>query len=105
MDDTRVRGAARSELAMWALNDHRLGLILWLALWLAVLVVLVAVAACVIGKLRGKVREERASALDLLSKFRDVHSQGGLSDAEFRTIKTRLAEQTMKELKDKDEKG
>jgi hypothetical protein len=79
--------------------------IIELAIWLGILVLLVAVLAFVIGKVRGKVREERASTLDLLAKFRDVHLQGGLSDAEFRTIKTRLANRAMGELKDKDETG
>jgi hypothetical protein len=87
--------------AMWVLRDS----IVELAVWLAVLIALVAVAAYVFGKVRSGVREGRATTLELLSKFRDVHLQGGLSEAEFRTIKTRLADRAVGESKPKDETG
>ena len=41
----------------------------------------------------------------MLTKFRDLHSKGELSDEEFRTIKTKLADQLRAELKDTDETG
>jgi len=86
---------------MWPVRDP----ITDLAIGLAALILLVAVAAYVIGKVRKRMRQEQPSALELLSKFREVHSQGGLSDAEYRTIKTRLANRALGELKDKDETG
>jgi hypothetical protein len=86
---------------MWAMNDH----INELAIWLAAMVLFVGVAAYVIGKLRKRMRQDQPSPLELLSKFRDVHAQGGLSDAEYRTIKTRLANRALGELKGKDETG
>jgi hypothetical protein len=86
---------------MWAVNDH----ITELAIWLAAMLLLMGIAAYVIGKVRKRARQEQPSVLELLSKFRDVHSQGGLSDAEYRTIKTRLANRALGELKDKDETG
>jgi hypothetical protein len=89
------------EEPMWALSHH----ITELAIGLAGMLVLVSIAAYVIGKVRTRVREEQPTVLELLSKFRDVHSQGGLSDAEYRTIKTRLADRAIGELKDKDETG
>jgi uncharacterized membrane protein len=86
---------------MWSVRDP----ITDLAIGLAALILLVAIAAYVIGKVRKRMRQEQPSVLELLSKFREVHSQGGLSDAEYRTIKTRLANRALGELKDKDETG
>jgi uncharacterized membrane protein len=86
---------------MWSLADP----IADLALSLAVLAVLTVVAVYAISKVRRKSSEEDPTGIELLSKFRDVHAQGGLSDAEYRTIKTRLADRLVEELKDKDEKG
>ena len=86
---------------MWAVNHH----ITELAIWLAAMLLLIGIAGYVIGKVRKRTRQEQPSVLELLSKFRDVHSQGGLSDAEYRTIKTRLANRALGELKDKDETG
>jgi hypothetical protein len=36
----------------------------------------------------------------MMSKFRELHAEGGLSDEEFRTIKTKLASELKAELKD-----
>ena len=76
-----------------------------LMVWLAILAVLVAVANYVIGKVRAKAVQKEPVASELISKFRDLHSKGELSDAEFRTIKTRLAEQLQEELRDDDQTG
>lgn len=86
---------------MWGLQNA----IADLALSLAILIVLTIVAVYGIVKARTRSREEDPTGIELLSKFRDVHAQGGLSDAEFRTIKTRLAGRVMDGLKDKEEKG
>jgi hypothetical protein len=91
----------RAEERMWRVNEH----ITELGISLAAALLLIGIAAYVIGKVRKRFREERPSVLDLLSKFREVHSQGGLSDAEYRTIKTRLADRALGELKDKDQTG
>ncbi len=72
---------------------------------LAILAVLVAVAAYVVGLIRAKAIQHDLAANELISKFRELHSRGGLSDEEFRTIKTTLAEQLQRELKDKGETG
>lgn len=64
-----------------------------LVFWTAVLVLLVVAAACLIGKLRRSRDNPSASASELISDFREIHDRGGLSDAEFRTIKSMLAEQ------------
>jgi uncharacterized membrane protein len=86
---------------MWSLQDS----IADLALSLALLIVLTALAVYAIVKVRSRSKEEDPTGVELLSKFRDVHAQGGLSDAEFRTIKTRIAGRVIDGLKDKEEKG
>jgi uncharacterized membrane protein len=96
------RGGVRSRRwAMWSLHDS----ITDLGLSLAVLIVLTVIAVYAIGKVRKRSRDEDPTGIELLSKFRDVHAQGGLSDAEFRTIKTRLADRLTDGLKDKEERG
>ena len=74
-------------------------------IWVAVCAVGVAVAIYVFGKVRGWSAQQEPTASDLMSKFRDLHSRGQLSDAEFREIKTNLAARLQEELKDNDETG
>ncbi|MEO1497803.1 MAG: hypothetical protein AAFV43_11695 [Planctomycetota bacterium] len=60
----------------------------------ALLALVLAVAAATILLVRkwaGRTGQDVADASDLLSKFREVHAGGGLSDSEYRTIKTKLA--------------
>ena len=45
------------------------------------------------------------SGSELLTKFREMHARGVLSDAEFRTIKTSLETRLADELKDTGETG
>ncbi len=86
---------------MWSLENS----IADLAVSLAVLAVFTVIAVYAIVKVRSKAGEKDPTGIELLSKFRDVHAQGGLSDAEFRTIKTRLAGRLVDGLKDKEERG
>jgi uncharacterized membrane protein len=76
-----------------------------LILEVAGLAILVAVAGYVITKIRPKTVQKERGTSDLLSKFRELHSQGELSDEEFRTIKTTLATELQDELRGKGEKG
>lgn len=39
----------------------------------------------------GRTGDSREEASEMLTKFRDLHTRGGLSDNEYRTIKTKLA--------------
>ena len=71
-----------------------------LVIWGAVGAMMIAVAAYVIGKIRPNSVQQEPVASELMSKFRDLHSKGVLSDAEFRTIKTTLAERLQEELND-----
>ncbi|NLF07241.1 MAG: hypothetical protein GX594_04585 [Pirellulaceae bacterium] len=77
----------------------------WLILWSAVLAVLMTIAWYVLGKIRPKSIQKELPASELLSKFRESHSRGELTDAEYRTIKTNLSAQLQDELNDNDEKG
>lgn len=62
-----------------------------LILTVASLLALVAVGLYVMGKVRGLFRSTEAGSGDLLNNFRDLHSQGELSDEEYRNIKSKLA--------------
>ena len=77
----------------------------WLFLWLAVLMTVVAIACYVTEKIRPKTVQKERKASQWLSKCRESHSQGELSDEEFRTIKTNLAAQLQDELSDNGHKG
>ena len=76
-----------------------------LVLGVATLAILVAIGIYLAGKIRAKTVQKEPSASDLLTKFREMHSRGVLSDEEFRTIKTTLTERLQAELRDKDETG
>lgn len=76
-----------------------------LVIWAALGAIVIALAAYVIGKIRAEPAQNEPEASDLISKFRDLHSRGELSDAEFRTIKTTLAGRLEEELKDSGETG
>jgi uncharacterized membrane protein len=69
-----------------------------LIVWLAILAILIAVAVYVIKKIRPKTLQQELTASELLTKFTDLHSQGELSDEEFRTIKTTLSAQLQQEI-------
>ncbi len=79
-----------------------------LILWAMLLAMFAAVALYLVGKLRGEAlqdEQQERPANELLAKFRELHGRGGLSDAEFRTIKTKLAGRVQEELKDNGETG
>lgn len=86
--------------ASWTSRAYGLG---WAVVYLALIFVLLALAIKLIKKYReqrtlwGGVRDKNAGDTEdpgeLLTKFRDLHSRGTLSDGEYRTIKTKLAAQ------------
>ena len=67
---------------------------------MAAIIALLALAITVMRRWRGGSADDQPSANELLTKFREMHSRGGLSDTEYRTIKTKLATQIEIELKD-----
>ena len=72
------------------------------ALWIASILLLFALAIRFLRKWRGGAAEDQHDPTELLTKFRELHVRGGLSDDEYRTIKTKLATQLEHELKDDD---
>jgi hypothetical protein len=61
------------------------------ALWFASIFLLLALAITALRKWRGSAANDQLDDTELLTKFRDMHLQGGLSDDEYRTIKLKLA--------------
>jgi len=64
-----------------------------IVLWVAGLAMVVAVCVYLIGKFRGSYRESDMEPSKLMTNFRDLHSQGELTDEEYRNIKAKLATQ------------
>jgi uncharacterized membrane protein len=83
---------------------HPQGLIFWPVVFV-VLALLVSFGVYLAGRVRRKSLQQEPTAADLMAKFRELHSQGVLSDAEFRTIKTTLTTQLRTELRDNGEAG
>jgi hypothetical protein len=57
-------------------------------------VVVIASAIWIIQRLRSQFREDSDDAdrtLEMLSQFRELHQEGGLTDDEFRSIRSRLS--------------
>lgn len=73
------------------------------AVWFALIFLLMALGVVLIKKyqrdgtlwkrLRDYNVDDGSDPSELLTKFREMHSRGTLSDAEYRTIKTKLAAQ------------
>ena len=73
------------------------------ALWFAVIFALSALALVALRRWRDGAYDTQQDANQLLTKFRELHGQGGLSDDEYRTIKTKLARQLDAKLNDNDQ--
>jgi hypothetical protein len=76
-----------------------------LVIWTVLGAVLVTIGVYVVKKFRDRSGDDQVEASDLLTNFREIHSQGGLSDEEFRTIKARLAARLGREIKENDNSG
>ena len=72
------------------------------ALWFAVIFALSALAALALRRWRGGAYDVQQKPSELLTKFRELHGRGTLSDDEYRTIKTKLARRVEAELNDND---
>ena len=73
------------------------------ALWFAVIFALSALAVLALRRWRGSASRAQLKPSELLTKFRELHGRGTLSDDEYRTIKTKLARQLEAELRDNDQ--
>jgi uncharacterized membrane protein len=70
------------------------------ALWFASILIVCALGILVVRRWRGGAKDDQPGASELLTKFRELHVRGGLSDDEYRTIKTKLATRIDTELND-----
>jgi uncharacterized membrane protein len=75
------------------------------ALWFAVIFALSALAVLALRRWRGSASRAQLKPSELLTKFRELHGRGTLSDDEYRTIKTTLARQLDAELKENEHKS
>jgi hypothetical protein len=80
-------------------------LLLELSVCVLALGALAALAVYKVNRARAEKEKEEPAAGELLAKFREMHSQGVLSDAEYRTIKTSLSTRLQQELKDTGQTG
>jgi hypothetical protein len=69
-----------------------------LVIWLSVLASLVVIGGYIVGRFRGQSDDERLTANDMLTNFRELHHRGDIADAEFRNIKTVLGTKLQKEI-------
>jgi uncharacterized membrane protein len=74
-------------------------------IWTAVLLLVSAAAYYAVGSLRDRDDEDRLTANELLTNFREMHHRGDINDTEFRTIKTVLGTELQRELSDKGDEG
>lgn len=68
------------------------------ALFVAVLLIMLIAAWLVLKQFRDSIDKGSSSASDLMMTYREMHEQGVISDAEYRTIKNRLQARLHKEL-------
>lgn len=71
----------------------------------AVIFVMTAIGFAVARRYRDREVQGMSDTSDMMSKFRELHAEGGLSDEEFRTIKTKLASELKTELNDNSSNG
>jgi len=67
-------------------------------IWGAVLLILCTIGTYVVMFYRNRGSGPRSSASDMLTRFRQLHSRGGISQTEFREIKSVLGEKLQDEL-------
>ena len=72
---------------------------------LAATAVLVTVGVYLVARVRAWYQQSPPAANELLTNFRELHSKGELSDEEYRTIKSMLAERLQEELTNKIKEG
>jgi len=71
----------------------------------AAIFVMTAIGVAIVRRYRGSAADDMPPTSEMMSKFRELHAQGGLSDEEFRTIKTKLAAELRIELNDNSSNG
>ena len=74
-------------------------------LWVGVLLVVMTVGYYMVRRFRDRKDDDRQTASDLLTNFREMHHEGDISETEFRTIKTVLGQKLQEELEDPESDG
>lgn len=64
------------------------------------LAILVIVGYYLVRRCRDRSDDDQLSTRELLANFREMHHEGDISEAEYRTIKTVLGEKLRQELRD-----
>jgi hypothetical protein len=72
-----------------------------IVLWVAVLLIMMAVGYYVVRRFRDRIDDDRQTASDLLTNFREMQHGGDISEKEFRTIKTVLEQELHAEMNDR----
>ncbi len=67
-------------------------------LLVAVLLVMMASSFYALRRLRDQINEAPSAASERLTNYREMHQRGDISDSEYRTIKSLLAEELQEEL-------
>ncbi len=98
----RLEACSALHAVLDLLSHPAMPVLLWTTAGVGLLTV---TAIFVVGRLRGGSEDDQPAASSMLTNFRELHSRGGLSDQEFRTIKTLLADRIQRELKDSGDKG
>jgi hypothetical protein len=75
------------------------------ALLFGAIFALAAIVLAVGRRLRDRSAKDKLDRHEMMSNFRDLYERGGLSDEEFRTIKSKLAAELKAELSDNGGKG
>ena len=95
-------GPVQAFLAMAEFMGSPLASVVFL---LALTAALVAVGVYVIVKVRAGSEREELDSSEWLTKFKELHTQGKLSDEEFQTIKAMLTKRLQRELNDTNAPG
>jgi hypothetical protein len=68
-------------------------------LWSAAILALIAVGVYIAGRVRTAMIHSQPTPSDMLTDFREIYSQGDLSDEEYRAVKGTLAGRLLTEVK------
>ena len=70
------------------------------ALLFAVVFLMTAIGVAIVRRFRDRSDTDSSDRQELMTKFRELHAKGGLSDEEYLTIKTKLAAEVRAEFND-----
>jgi uncharacterized membrane protein len=76
-----------------------------LVFWIALLALLTSAAVFLVMRIRANTVQQEPAESEMMSKFRELHSKGELTDAEYRTIKTTLVAKLQEQIKDNGNTG